>query len=45
MVTEKRLDRWLQKRDLVDGFGKKILLLVSAWKTEAGSKVSGRNMS
>ena len=45
LVAGKRLGRWLQERDLVDGFGKKILLLVSAWKTEAGSKVSGRNMS
>jgi hypothetical protein len=42
LVIGKRLGRWLQERDLVDGFGKKILLLVSAWKTEAGSKVSGR---
>ena len=43
LVTGKRLGRWLQERELVGGFGKKILLLVSAWKTEAGSKVSGRN--
>ena len=40
VVSAKRLGYRFQERDLVDGFGKKILLLVSAWKTEAGSKVS-----